>query len=139
MPIPLGKLNADVLHDEDGNPIASVLDGATRRLAVDANISADDPNKDAFATGQDTIASAGTGEQGAAQAIPDGFAIVIRALASNTGNLQVGNSQANAQNAAVAFILAAGDAVTLRVSNLNLLWFDVTVDGEGYNWIVETA
>lgn len=36
MPIPLGEIVAAVLHDEDGNPIDSVLDGTTRRLAVDA-------------------------------------------------------------------------------------------------------
>lgn len=40
MPVPLkgGELQGSVLHDEDANPIDSVLDGGKRRLCVDAAI-----------------------------------------------------------------------------------------------------
>lgn len=62
--------------------------------------------------------------------IPDTFMLVIKALDGNTGDVEIGNSQANAQGTG-AFILDAGQSIGLKITNGNLVWIDVTVSGEG--------
>lgn len=99
---------------------------------------ADYDNRAAFATGRKTVTTAGTAEQMTSQAIPDGFGVVIKAISTNTGRVRVGNSKANAESATTAFTLGSNESITLKISNLNLVWLDVTVSGEGVEWIVET-
>lgn len=94
-------------------------------------------NRASFIVFQKTVTTAGTAVQLTAQAIPDGFKAVVKAKAGNTGTIEIGNSQANAQDAAIAFKLAAGQAVSLAVTNTSLIWIDATVDGEGVEVIVE--
>lgn len=96
------------------------------------------PNRATFATGQKDVTAAGTGENLIAQAIPDGFSVVIKAKNTNTGRIRVGNSKANAESTTVAFTLGSSQDVKLYVTNLNLVWVDATVNGEGVEWIVET-
>jgi hypothetical protein len=40
--------------------------------------------------------------------------------------------------ASCAFTLGSNQDVKLYVTNLNLVWVDATVNGEGVEWIVET-
>jgi hypothetical protein len=96
------------------------------------------PNRESFATGQVTVPIPGTAVQMPAQAIPDGFAVVIRAKGSNTMDVFVGNSAANAQNPAVRYILEAGEFVTLYITDLSLAFIDAAIADEGVDWIVET-
>lgn len=96
-------------------------------------------NRAAFATGQQDVASAGTAEQVASDvAVPDGFAVVVKGKSSNTGDIMVGNSQANAEDSTVAFLLSADQSLSLKVDNVNRIWIDAENDGEGVEYVVET-
>ena len=97
-------------------------------------------NRDSFSTGVKTVTSAGTAEQLSSTSVPvpDGFKIILVALPGNTGDIYFGNSQTNAQSTSARFDkLEAGDSIALQLTNLNLIWIDSSVDGEGASWYVE--
>lgn len=95
-------------------------------------------NKPALATGQKDITAAGTAEQLDDVDIPDGYKVVLVAKPGNTGYVYLGNSEANAESATARLDrLEAGDSIALQVTNLNLVWADVSVSGEGVSWYVE--
>lgn len=99
---------------------------------------AEDLNLDSFVSGSKAITAAGTAEQLDDVAIPHGYQVTIIAAPGNTGIVFLGNSQANAQSATARFNgLDAGMAVSLRITNLNLVFADVSVSGETVSWIVE--
>lgn len=58
--------------------------------------------------------------------------VIVKALPANTGNVFVGNVGVAA---ATGFILTPGESVSLSVSNRNIVYFDVAVNGEGVCWI----
>lgn len=120
--MPLGKDGYIQLFqevDDSGNPIGpGVSEGA-------------------WASAVKTVAVPGTAEQCASLAAAPGKAIVFKALDSNTDDVYLGNSQANAQNAAVRFSLAAGQSLVLYVTNANLVWVDAAVAAEGICIAVE--
>lgn len=58
--------------------------------------------------------------------------VVIKALNTNTGLVYVGNVAVAAAN---GFRLAASEQVALSVSNRNMVYFDVAVNGEGICWV----
>ncbi len=94
-------------------------------------------NKQNFITGQKNVTAAGTAESLGSGVIPDGFALVIKAKVGNTGVIRVGNTQANAQNTAVAFTLKPLESISLSVTELDMIWIDATVSGEGVEYMVE--
>ena len=98
---------------------------------------ADFDNRAAFTTGQASVAAAGSPEQAPSVTIPEGFAISIKARPTNTGNVFLGNSAANVLLATVRYTLRPNEAVSLRITNLNLVWLDVAVGAEGISYIVE--
>jgi len=59
-------------------------------------------------------------------------AIVVKALAANTGIMYVGGSTVSAAN---GFPLAAGDTVALDINNTNVIWVDASVNGDSVNWM----
>lgn len=62
--------------------------------------------------------------------------VTIQADTANTGKIVVGASPVYATPPSVnGFILAAGNAITLPVSNLNKLWIDSTVVSEKATYI----
>ncbi len=86
--------------------------------------------------GQKTVAVAGTEEPLAAdQAVSDGFTVMVKALHSNTDVLVVG---ANGLTTSTGYPLYAGEEIGLKVTNLNLIYIDVAVSGEGAAYIVES-
>jgi hypothetical protein len=95
------------------------------------------PNRPAFTTGQVNVAAPGTAQQLPAQAIPNGFTIYIRAKPTNSGNIYIGNSQANAQNHAVAEILEPGAFLTYGITNADLIWVDADDATDGILWTSE--
>ena len=96
-------------------------------------------NRAAWAHDQVTVTAAGTAEQMPAVVIPNGFKVVIRPLNTNTGLIYLGNSKANAEAAAAARIeLDFGESASFYVTNLNLIWIDAEVTGEGVWYAVET-
>jgi hypothetical protein len=95
-------------------------------------------NRGSFVTDQEDVAVPGTAQQLPTQAIPDGFTIYIRAKPTNGGNIYVGNSAANAQNPAVAEILEPGAFLIYGITNVDLVFIDADVAGEGVMWTTET-
>lgn len=57
----------------------------------------------------------------------------VTAKPANTGDVYVGGSTVAA--ASNGGTLGAGDAIVLAVSNLNLVWIDVSVNGEGVDYL----
>ena len=87
---------------------------------------------------RDTVAAAGTPEQLANHPIPDGMALLIIALPTNTNTVYIGTSSALAL-ASAGLPLQAGDKVWLEVQNSNLVWVDAAVNGEGIAYAAEGA
>lgn len=101
------------------------------------SIQEDVPNRTSFTPFQKTVASAGTPEQLHSNlAIPDGYSLLIKAKNANTGKVKVGATSAAFDTD--CFQLEKDQAVTLRLTNANLVYIDVTVNGEGVECIVET-
>ena len=94
-------------------------------------------NTPAFLTS--TVAVAGTATQLPNQRIPDGIAVLIRALRTNTGIIKIGNSAANAQAAESGnnFTLLQGQSIALQVNNTQTLFIDASVAGEGVSIVLE--
>lgn len=84
--------------------------------------------------GRQTVTTAGTAVQFSAQACK---VVAITAETDNTGVIVIGDS---AVVAAIATRkgtpLAAGDTAICAVSNMNVLYFDSTVSGDGVTWTV---
>ncbi len=95
-------------------------------------------NRAALTTGQKDVTTAGTAEQMPDVKIPNGFRAVILAKPGNTGYIYFGNSKANAESSTNRFDrLEPGDSIPVCLTNLNLLWLDCSVSGEGVSYYVE--
>lgn len=91
-----------------------------------------------FITGQKDVAAAGTAEQLPDVPIPAGVKAIIMAKPGNAGDIYLGNSKANTESATVRFDkLEAGDSIPLQITNLNLVWIDASVNGEGVSFLAE--
>lgn len=79
--------------------------------------------------GQKTVTTSGT-----AEAISSGQfrSIVIKALASNSGNIYVGDSSVDSSN---GFILAANETLSMDFEDLALIYIDADNNGEGVCFI----
>lgn len=86
-------------------------------------------------SGQNTITGAGTEERLATNQPCN--VVEVKALATNTGYIYVGNNGDDTVSSSTGFELAAGESVTFVVKNLNQVWVDCTVNGEGVCWIVK--
>lgn len=95
-------------------------------------------NTETWSSGRLNVTTAGTAEQLPDQAVPNGFAVVVKALDGNTGNIFIGKDKATAEGAS-SFPIGAAQALTLKVDNVNDIWVDAAVDGEGVAWAVESA
>ena len=85
-------------------------------------------------SGQTTVTTAGTEVQlNANQACRS---VVIKALTANTGIMYVGNNGSNAVASTTGYPLSASEYVVLEIKNLNNVYVDATVNGEGVAWIV---
>lgn len=97
-------------------------------------------NKSAWIHGQQDVASAGTAEQLSTTSVPvpDGCQVTILAKPGNTGTIYAGKSKADCEDTAKRVDgLAAGLAMSLEVTDVNLAWVDAAVSGEGVSWFVE--
>ncbi len=91
-----------------------------------------------FKTPQITVTTSGTVVQGADDTVVSGIPVTIKAWDTNTGNICLGNSAANALHSSGAcFRLSSGQSVALAIPNTNALFFDSTVSGEGVDIIYE--
>ncbi|MDD4984409.1 MAG: hypothetical protein PHQ43_01270 [Dehalococcoidales bacterium] len=92
-------------------------------------------NKPAWTNATKTVAAAGTAEQLPDLEVPDGFALAILALSTNTGYIYFGNSKANTETHINR--VSADFGITLNVNNTNLVWIDSSVNGEGVVYFFE--
>lgn len=82
--------------------------------------------------GSKTVTATGTAEAlGASLATKS---IYIRAKSTNTGNVFVGDSTVDATTSQ-QIILAANDAITIDISNRATVYVDVSVNGEGVDYL----
>lgn len=84
--------------------------------------------------GRTVVATAGTAVQISTTSTPC-RRITIQAETNNTGNIAVGASTVVAAVAtARGVILAAGDAVDVYINNLDKVYIDSTVNGDGVTY-----
>ena len=95
------------------------------------------PNRAAIKTAQKTVAASATAEQFAAQAVPDGFKVVVKANKGNTGQAFIGGSKVDAEDAAVRYPLEPDESISLAVQNFDDVWLAVTTNGDGFTAVVE--
>ena len=68
----------------------------------------------------------------ASKHLPDGVSVNIKAMSANTGDITMGYSSATALNTGTgSFRLDANESLSMQVSDINSIWLDVTVSGEG--------
>lgn len=93
------------------------------------------PNRATWAAMRKTVPVHGTAVQVAAQAVPNGFAIGIKAIPDNTGNVWVGPTKADAEAHTVT--LTNVQSMRLYLQNTNAIWVDSENDDEGIEIAVE--
>ena len=95
-------------------------------------------NTNSFVTGQQNVTTSGTPVQLTNLVIQPGILVIIKAKNGNTGTITIGNSSANALNTGtIFFALAAGQSVLIQLQNLNRIWIDSTVSGNGIEYLFE--
>lgn len=98
---------------------------------------ADDLSRPAnsIGTGRKVVTTAGTAVQlSTTSAVCT--TIAIQAETDNTGDIAVGDANVVAADGAErGIILTAGDSTTLAVNNLNLVYIDSTVNGDGVTYL----
>lgn len=95
-------------------------------------------NRAAWSHGHKTVSAAGTAEVMPTLIIPNGKSILIRPLNANTGKIYLGNTKANAESSSARVELDFGESIAKAITNLNLVWIDAEVSGEGVWYAVET-
>lgn len=83
-------------------------------------------------SGQITVTTAGTEVQGT-DVKGEGF--YVKAKSTNTGLIYIGNTGADVVSSTTGYILSAGDQVYIGIKNLNQIWVDSSVNGEGVSWL----
>ena len=74
----------------------------------------------------------------APKTVPDGIGVTVKAKNANTGVIHLGYSSATALNTAGgSFTLDNNESVGLQVENVNNIWLDCTVSGEGVEVLFE--
>ena len=68
----------------------------------------------------------------APKTVPDGINVNIKAKNANTGNITVGYSSATALNTGTGWTsLGSNESIGVQVDNIDRIWLDATVSGEG--------
>lgn len=96
-----------------------------------------DLNRADFNTGQTLVPVPGVAVQLPNIAIPDGFALVIKALPANAGRVYIGHTAADAQVPANAYSLGPNEHVELKITNANLVYLDAAAVNDGVEIVVE--
>lgn len=94
-------------------------------------------NRASLATGNKTVAVAGTGEQFAALPIPDGFGVVLKALNSNTGPVHIADTKAKSEVDANAYELQPDEFVIIEIDDMDKLFIDANISGNGVTFAIE--
>jgi len=147
---PIATDNAAMPADAQGIPIMGEYNstlptygaGDAAILQVNSNgvlITTGETGSASLTSGVEVVTTGGTAEQlngGTSLAVQNGYAVVVKALDTNTNKVYVGNSGVGSAN---GYQLNPCEGVTLQMNNVNLVYIDVDTDGEGVSWIVEAA
>lgn len=119
-----------IAEGQFGDPVEAVVIGPV--------IADPPPNKSSVTFRTVTVATAGTPQQGPTVTVPDGFALLIR-LRITQGAVEgrVSDSSANALDAAKRMEMVIGDSISLKVNNMNLLFFDADTNGTVFELVAE--
>lgn len=101
------------------------------------SVVAADLNRADFNTGQTLVPFPGTAVQLPNITIPDGYALVIKALPTNAGRVYIGHTAADAQVPANAYSLGPNEHAELKITNANLAYLDAAVANDGVEILVE--
>ena len=82
--------------------------------------------------GQKTVAATGTAEALVAISTPLKVGITIKALSTNTNAVWVGLSTTST---ATGFEIKAGEQIFIPITDAQLIYLDVTTNGEGVSYI----
>lgn len=128
----IGGIKHELVKLEFGaDGVATMVDAANPLPVTDAAVLAKIVGTPAaILSGKTTVTTAGTRVQLASNACKS---IVIKALAANTGIIYIGNVTVAAAN---GYELAAGDSISCDCSNLDLIYIDSSVNGEGVSWFL---
>ena len=86
----------------------------------------------------ETAGAAGTVKIVAPKSVPDGVGVTIKAMYANGGTIRIADSSAKALNTTTGgFGLRNNESLGLQVENINNIWLDATVSGEGVEVIFE--
>jgi hypothetical protein len=115
----------NVVHVDD-NAGSLTVDGT---VAVSGTVATSEVAPTSITHGKQAVTTAGVRVQLGTNTCK---AICVKALAANTGSIYVGGSTVSSAN---GFALAAGDSISLDISNTNVIYLDSSVNGEGVTWI----
>lgn len=112
------------------NVIGHVITDTGSTTAVTGTVTTSEAVATTIFNGKTTVTTAGTRVTlAASQAIKS---VTIKALAANTGTIFVGNTTVASTN---GLALAAGEAISMDIANLNTVNIDSSVNGEGVTYL----
>lgn len=117
------------------HPVLSAELGDIVQISEDIGSAA---NKAFTKQGVKTTAVVGTAENFPSVVVPNGYTVVIKALSSNITAIHIANAKADAEADATAYELQPNEFLTIKITNLNILWLDVDTAGEGITYAVES-
>lgn len=96
-----------------------------------------DLNRPNFVTGRTVVPAIPVPTQLPAQVIPDGFALVIKALNTNVGRTYIGPTAAATLNPALSYSLGPNEFVSLKITNADLVYMYTALAGDGIEYVAE--
>ena len=113
------------------------IETAISNLAAAFGVGVTLANPKRFGTGQVFPAIVGTAIRLPPRDIPWDKQVVVKALSTNGGIIQVGNSRVEAENSTACYPLLRSEGVGYKVQNSQEVWICLTVAGDGIAWTVE--
>ena len=107
-------------------------DGSAKRPLVNQLSGENATVSQAFWTGQKAITTAGTPEALPNKSINPGVTAIIKAKVANSATIAIGTSSVSAgYTSTQSFKMIAGESFNFRLDNLNRVWVDASVSGDG--------
>ena len=113
------------------------LNAVIAQLATALGVKPTLKNPEFIKAQQKVVPVAGTAVQMPSVLVPYDKEVVIKALRTNIGIIYVAPSKSDAEGHTSSYSLAPGEAVGYKIRNLNQVWVDASVSGEGVVWTVE--
>lgn len=124
---------AAIGNDSDQEVLMLRSDPTTKELLVTSTTGIPVAANGTLGNGSRTVTTAGTRVQLSLTSVSC-KKVTIQALASNTGSIYIGGSTVASTN---GYTIFATQSFTLTVSNLNLVYLDSSVNGEGVIYMYE--